>query len=61
MLDTAWGMCSRFRREQTAQGMAEYALIVGFVALVVLGAITLLGTNIKGTLNNIAGFVATAS
>jgi Flp pilus assembly pilin Flp len=51
----------RLGRDRSAQGMAEYALLAGLVALVAIGAITLLGNNIKGTLNSIAGSVGAAS
>jgi Flp pilus assembly pilin Flp len=38
--------------------MAEYALLAGLVALVVVAAVTLLGTNIQTTLNNLATMVS---
>lgn len=41
--------------------MAEYALLAGLIAMVVVATITLLGNNIKGTLNSIAGSVGAAS
>jgi len=37
------------------QGMAEYGLILALVAVVLVGALTLLGTNIGTTLTNVAG------
>jgi Flp pilus assembly pilin Flp len=42
---------------QRGQGMAEYALIVALVAVVGLAAWSLLGTNIKSTINSVAGCV----
>jgi Flp pilus assembly pilin Flp len=34
---------------------AEYALLIGLIALVVIGAVTLLGTQLVAAYNNIAG------
>lgn len=42
-------------RESKGQTMAEYALIVALVAVVAVGAWTLLGGNITTTVNTIAG------
>lgn len=39
---------------ERAQGMAEYALLAGLIAVVVIAAVTLIGTNVKTKLNNIA-------
>ena len=44
----------RLARDDAGQGMAEYALLAGLIAVVAIAAVTLLGTNIKTTLNNIA-------
>jgi pilus assembly protein Flp/PilA len=41
-------------RDDAAQGMAEYALLAGLIAVVAIAAVTLLGGNINTTLNNIA-------
>ncbi len=38
--------------------MAEYALLAGLIALVVIAAVTLLGTNVRTTLNNLATAVS---
>ena len=45
---------SRLGRNDSGQGMAEYALLAGLIAVVAIGAVTLLGGNIKTTLNSIA-------
>jgi len=37
---------------EEGQGLVEYGLIIMFVALVVVGAITLLGNNTFGFFNN---------
>jgi len=44
-------------RREHGQGMAEYGLILALVAVVVVGAVTLLGTNIQTALTNVAGFI----
>ena len=44
----------KLAHDEAAQGMAEYALLAGLIAVVAIAAVTLLGTNIKTTLNNIA-------
>jgi pilus assembly protein Flp/PilA len=41
-------------REDEGQGLAEYALILVFVAIVVIAALTLLGSNISSVLNSLA-------
>jgi len=33
--------------EQTGQSMAEYAFLLSFIALAVLGALTVLGTTVR--------------
>ena len=40
---------------QKGQTLAEYALILVLIAIVVIVALTLLGVNITGILNDIAG------
>jgi len=47
---------ARLRREE-GQTMAEYAAVLGVVTLLVIGAITLLGTNITTALSRIAGYI----
>jgi pilus assembly protein Flp/PilA len=39
---------------EDAQGLAEYALLAGLIALVVIGAVTLLGKSAESIINNIA-------
>jgi len=39
---------------EEGQGLVEYSLIIMFVALVVVGALTLLGTNVTAFFNNFA-------
>lgn len=47
-------LITRLGREDSGQGMAEYALLAGLIAVVAIGAVTLLGGNISATLNSIA-------
>jgi pilus assembly protein Flp/PilA len=42
------------RRDERGQGLAEYALILALIAVVVIAAVTLLGTNINAILSTIA-------
>ena len=38
----------RLWKEEEGQGLVEYGLIIGLVAVVVIGALTLMGTSITG-------------
>ena len=40
---------------EKGQTLVEYALILALVSVVAIGALQLLGTNVTGVLNNIAG------
>jgi pilus assembly protein Flp/PilA len=46
----------QLQREE-GQTMAEYGLLIALVAIVVIGAITLLGNNLSTAFNTIAGKV----
>lgn len=41
--------------EEEGQGMAEYGLILGLIAVVVIGAVTLLGGQLKTLFTNLTG------
>lgn len=41
------------QRDQRGQGMVEYALVIAFVAIVVLGAVTLFGTQLSALFTSI--------
>jgi Flp pilus assembly pilin Flp len=43
----------RFRRDDSAQDLIEYALLVSLVALVAIGAVTQVGTTIKDVFWNV--------
>jgi Flp pilus assembly pilin Flp len=47
---------ARAQREE-GQTMAEYAVVLAVVTLLVIGAITLLSTNIGNELNKVAGIL----
>jgi Flp pilus assembly pilin Flp len=47
---------ARLRRED-GQTMAEYAVVLAVVTLLVIGAITLLSTNIGNEINKVAGIL----
>ena len=42
-----------FFRNEEGQGLAEYALILVLIAVVVIGALTLLGEQIEGVFNRV--------
>lgn len=44
-------------RDEEGQGLAEYGLILALIAIVCIGALTLLGGNIADALNNVAGSI----
>ena len=41
--------------DESGQDLAEYALLIGLIALVVIGAVTTFGTGLVGLYNNIVG------
>jgi len=41
-------------KDKNGQALSEYGLILALVAVVAIGAVTLLGTNVRGTLTTIA-------
>jgi pilus assembly protein Flp/PilA len=45
----------RLEREEKGATAVEYGLMVGLIAVVIIGAVTLLGTQIRDLFNNIAG------
>jgi pilus assembly protein Flp/PilA len=44
-----------FFKDEEGATMPEYALMVALIAVVCIGAVTLLGTSVQGTFNSIAG------
>jgi pilus assembly protein Flp/PilA len=45
---------NRFRRERSGATAIEYGLIAGLISVVIIGAVTLTGTNLSATFNSIA-------
>lgn len=56
MLTYLHTLLSALRRDERGQGLVEYGLILVLVAVVVIGALTLLGGGINNMLNTIAGY-----
>ena len=50
-------LISLIRRDEDGQGLAEYALILALIAVVVIGAVTLLGGQINTIMTNVAGSI----
>ena len=44
-------------RSERGQTMAEYAVVLAVITLVVIGAVQLLGGNISNAVNNVAGYI----
>lgn len=57
-------MSSLFRRfvcEDEGQDLAEYALLLALIAVVCIGAVTTLGTNLRSMYSTVAGHFPVAS
>lgn len=50
-------MLRSFFAKEEGQGLVEYALILVLIAVVVIGALTLLGQNISDLFNQLAGTI----
>lgn len=48
------GFLTGLRDEERGQGLTEYALIIALIAVVVIGAIVLLGGQIKNVFNTVS-------
>jgi pilus assembly protein Flp/PilA len=48
-------------REESGQGLTEYALIIALIAVVVIGAIVALGGQIKDVFNSITNCLSNTS
>jgi pilus assembly protein Flp/PilA len=46
---------SRFKRDASGATAIEYGLIAGLISVVIIGAVTLVGTNLSATFQSIAG------
>ena len=47
-------MLKQFVRDEEGVTAIEYGLIAALIAVVIIGAVTLVGTNLTGTFNTIA-------
>lgn len=47
------GALGRLRAEERGQGLTEYALIIALIAVVVIGAVVLLGNQITNVFNHV--------
>ena len=45
---------SWLKNEESGQGMVEYGLILALIAVVVIAAVRLIGTNARDTFNDVA-------
>ncbi len=54
-------MITRFFQDESGATAIEYGLIAALIAVVIIGALTVLGTNISGKFSTIAGSVSGAS
>ncbi len=48
-------LIKRFVREEEGQGLVEYALILGLIAIVAIAALGLAGNKIKNGLDTVSG------
>lgn len=48
---------ARFVRDENGVTAIEYGLIAALIALVIIGAVTTLGTNLKGVFSTIANSI----
>ena len=49
---------TRFIKDESGATAIEYGLIAALIAVVIIGAVTKVGTSLSGQFNNIAGNVA---
>ena len=48
-------------RDDSGATAIEYGLIAALISVVIIGAVTLVGSNLSGTFNTIAGKLSSAS
>lgn len=46
---------AHLHKDERGQGMAEYGLILALIAVVVIGALTLIGTRMLNKFNSVSG------
>jgi Flp pilus assembly pilin Flp len=47
----------RLREREEGQTMAEYGVVLAVITIAVVGAITLLSTNVRNAINSVAGLL----
>ncbi len=57
LLQDSKSLLAAIKEREDGQGLLEYALILSFVAILVLGTLTAVGTGISGLLTTVAGAV----
>ena len=50
-----------FFKDESGASAVEYGLLVALIAVVIITAVTLLGTNLRSNFSSVAGSVGTAS
>jgi len=48
---------ARFLRDESGATAIEYGLIAALIAVVIIGAVTTVGTNLSGTFTTVAGSI----
>jgi len=51
-------LVSRFVKDEPGATAIEYALIAGGISIVIVAAVNLVGTSLKGTFNGVANLLA---
>jgi pilus assembly protein Flp/PilA len=54
MLASLRSAVTRFVRDESGASLVEYALLIALIAVVCVGAVTLIGTNVSTKLNSAA-------
>jgi pilus assembly protein Flp/PilA len=57
IMDNDFQKLSKFLADESGVTAIEYGLIAGLIALVIIGAVTLLGTNLSSMFGNVAGSI----
>jgi pilus assembly protein Flp/PilA len=52
-------LINRFRRDEEGAALVEYGMLVGLIAVICIGAVTLLGQDVSTLLTNIATALST--
>lgn len=50
---------SRIVRDDEGASLVEYALLVALIAVIAIGAVTLVGNNVSGELNSVGNAIST--